>query len=144
MPVPPLLDRVARLVFGRAAACQGPTPALAGMRGSAMWQLPPSSSSGLEGTIVEGSAGTASGCTCAGRQWTPFAATWLPPVSMPPMCRSKYPKTGTRTGIARSTPALRNHGGAHIVGTTPARFPGVLHTLAAAVSPTAMDPTYPG
>ena len=41
--------------LGRAAACQRPTPAIAGIRGSAMWQLPPSSAPGLEGRIVEGS-----------------------------------------------------------------------------------------
>ena len=108
-----------------------------------MWQLPPSSARGLEGRIVEGSAGTASGCTCAVRQWAPFAATWLPPVSMSPMRWSKCPKTGTRRGMTRGTPALRGHGTAQIVGTAPTEFPRVPHTLAIAVSSTAMGPIYP-
>ena len=97
-----------------------------------------------EGRIVEGIVGTASGCTCAVRRWTPFVATWLPPVSMSPMSRSKCPKTGIRRGMTRGTPTLRGHGAVHTVGTAPARFPRVPHTLAIAVSPTAMDPTYLG
>ena len=72
------------------------------------------------------------------RWWTPFAATWLPPVSMPPMRRSKCPKTGTRRGMTRGTPALLGQGAAHIVGTAPARFPRVPHTLAIAMSLTTM------
>ena len=109
-----------------------------------MWQLPPSSAPGLEGRIVEGSVGTASGFTCAVRVRTPFVATWLPPVSMSPMRRSKCPKTGIRRGVTRGTPALRGHGAVHTVGTAPARFPRVPHTPAIAVFPTATDPTYLG
>ena len=76
-----------------------------------------------------------------GRRLSP---TWLPPVSMSPTRRSKCPKTGTRRGMTRGTPALRGHGAVHTVGTAPAQFPRVPHTLATPMSPTAMDPTYLG
>ena len=46
--------------------------------------------------------------------------------------------------MSKDTPPLRGHGAAYIVGIAAARFLRVRHTLAIAVSPIAMDPTYHG
>ena len=46
--------------------------------------------------------------------------------------------------MSKGTLALQGHGAAYIVVTAPAQLRRVPHTLAIAVSPTAMDPTFRG
>ena len=89
--------------------------------------------------VWELQAGTHVQFVC-GRRLSPLGCLRFPS----PMRRSKCPETGIRRGMTRGTPALRGHAVVHTVGTAPARFPRVPHTLAIAVSPTAMDPTYLG